>query len=1163
MFQNWQLISLSLSYICLLFAIAFFGDKYRHKIPSRGQPIIYALTLGVYCTSWSFLGTTAQVATNIYSHLPIFLGPILLFVFAWSFIQRIIKTSLKLNVTSIADLLAARYGKSQKLAVIVTLVAVIGTMPYIALQLKAIVYSYQQLTLVPELNSWQTGLVVTVILAAFTLFFGIRAVDVTERHPGVMLAIAFESLLKLIAFLILGIFATYIIYDSPDDIWQKTQASAAFNDQLKLPNAATTLSSLVIVMAAFLTLPRQFQVMVVELRNTSDANLSRYVFPIYLLIFALFAIPLGLAGQMLLGDSVGADSYVLSLPALYGQNWLTILAFIGAISAASSMVIIATISLSTMLSNEIFFPLAFNRDKDKKGDFSRFKTKLLNIRKVLACLVILLGYSVFLTAPPDKLSSLGEIAFGAIAQLAPALIAAFYWRSSSLTGVICGISVGFVLWFFLNLLPQFGLYTQPDANGFIPTHMMVSVISLGANILVMWWVSLFSRQSVQERVQASHFLDWQASANLQLPINKNIDANELKLLASRFVGDQKAKLSFIQFHNEHDSKHLGSRLYNHKLIEHTEHLLTSVMGSSSSRLVISSAIQGKEIALDQIALLVGDVSSQSTLFSHALLQSAIENSAEGISVINNQLNLVAWNKRYVELFDYPADLVYVGCPIETLIRFNVEKGRCGPGDAEKQINKRLYHLQQGNPHNSERTYAKGQVIRIQGNPLPDGGFVMIFSDITAFRQAEQVLRDTNMDLEARVYERTESLERSNQALELAKEKAVLAHKKKSQYLNACSHDLMQPLEAARLFTTALSSQKGLTKVHYDHISHIEGSLKVVSNLLSELGDLAKIESGNIKTRKKAFLINELLTSLADEFNAHEEKIEIQFSVVHSSAWVYSDQNLLRRVLHNLIANAFRYASPGKVLLGCRRKTGDNPSSEGYLSIEVIDNGPGIALDKQQAVFEQFIQLTDQHKNTSKGLGLGLNIAKSFAQLLEHPLTLRSLPGKGCNFSVQVPMHTEQTAIIEQAIDDSISLHGVTILYVENEPNLLSGMTALLNSWQCRILACENSAQALSYVEQYQDEIDIMLMDYQLSEKISGLELMTEINSASAYGIPGILITAANEPNLPNQVEDAGFHFMKKPIQPLSLRQLIATTLMQKMQQDYSLLDENEELPTSN
>lgn len=341
MFPNWQLVSISLLYIGLLFFIAFLGDKYKHELAKKSQGIIYALTLGVYCTSWSFLGTTGQAATNFLSHIPIYLGPILLFVFAWPFIQRIIRVSLKLNLTSIADLLAARFGKSHNLAIIVTIVAFVGTMPYIALQLKAMVYTFQQLQIDQSLASWDIGLVVSLVLVVFTILFGIRNIDVTERHPGVMLAIAFESLVKITAFLAVGLFVCFSLFDSPVDLWEQSGASLKFEQQMNSDNVSSMLAMLVIVMAAFLSLPRQFQVMVVELKDQKDTWLGRRIFPLYVLVFAFFAAPLGLAGQLLLGDTVPSDAYVLFLPGVGGQTWLTLFAFLGAVSAASSMVIIS------------------------------------------------------------------------------------------------------------------------------------------------------------------------------------------------------------------------------------------------------------------------------------------------------------------------------------------------------------------------------------------------------------------------------------------------------------------------------------------------------------------------------------------------------------------------------------------------------------------------------------------------------------------------------------------------------------------------------------------------------------------------------------------------------------------------------------------------------
>ncbi len=1150
MFSNWQLLTISFVYIGLLFVIAFLGDKFRRTIFKKYQPIIYALTLGVYCTSWSFLGTTAQASTNVLSHLPIYLGPILLFVFAWPFIQRIIRVSLKLNLTSIADLLAARYGKSRRLASLVTIVALIGTMPYLALQIKAIVYSFQQLQLNPNYGSWQLGLAVSLVLGAFTVMFGIRSIDVTERHPGVMLAIAFESVVKLLAFLSVGVFVSFWLYESPIELVSQATIKMDLEQHFNWPNVTAMLGLLVVVMAAFLSLPRQFQVMVVELKYQKDIWLSRRVFPLYLVAFAVIAVPLGLAGHMLLEGDVPADSYVLFLPTVADQRWLTLLAFLGAISAASSMVIISAIALSTMLSNEIVFPFLFRNIKRRQNNYNDFRAQLLKIRKNLVFLVILLGYGVFYMASPDTISNLGEIAFGAIAQLTPALVAAFYWRSASLAGVYSGILVGSFIWGVMNFLPILGLYPQPLASSFMSANTTGTLMALSVNLFVMWSVSQLSRQSVQERVQASLFIESHSTESLEAPKLRQLNLNELKLLVSRFVGDERATTSFALFEqlmskNSSSQPALDNQSYNQQLLEHTETTLASVMGASSARLVLNSAIEGRDIALDEIAVLVEEASSQRQAFGQNLLQSAIENAGEGISIVDGNLNLVAWNKRYLDLFHYPEELIYVGCPIEKLIRFNVERGLCGPGDIENHVNKRLQFLKQGSPHKSERVHDNGQVIHIQGNPLPDGGFVMMFSDISAYKEAERVLKDANTDLETLVQQRTQTLAETNRMLAEAREKAELAHVKKSQYLKACSHDLMQPLEAARLFTSALSNQTGLSDTQRRQVTNINDSLKVANDLLSSLGEVAKIESGNLKPQRVDVSLNELFTELEKEFSAAAEHNSVDFRVAKTNVWVDSDPIMLRRMLQNLLGNAFRYAAPGKVLLGHRRK-GD------MIEIQVLDAGPGIAEQDQVRVFEQFTQLNIDAKG-AKGLGLGLNITKSFAALLDHPLSLKSRAGKGCNFSILVPMVNHEVLPAEPIVAPSqVNLQGVTVLCIDNDPAVLSGMVELLQSWQCHVLSAGSAVEAKARFARNSEEIEILLVDYQLEDGNDGLTLISELRQAiqSKLALPAILITATTEENIEQKANAQDVGFMRKLVKPAGLRAMMSAKLAQTLHQNY-------------
>jgi signal transduction histidine kinase/PAS domain-containing protein len=807
------------------------------------------------------------------------------------------------------------------------------------------------------------------------------------------------------------------------------------------------------------------------------------------------------------------------------------------------MVIISAIALSTMLSNEIVFPLFLRANKKSQTNYASFRRQLLTTRKVLVLIVIMLGYGVFLLASPETLSSLGEIAFGAIAQLTPALIAAFYWRRASLKGVYAGIVIGFTLWFLLNFLPQVGAYTQPFITDFMPANSVATLLSLLVNIVVMWAISQLSRQSVQERVQASLFLEWQAPLTINSPNSRQINLNELQLLVSRFVGEEKAQTSFAEFMLKTDRKLIGNKAYKRALIQHTENTLAKVMGSSSARLVLGSAIEGRDIALDELAVLVEEASSQRQQFSQSLLQSAIENASEGISIIDAQLRLVAWNQKYLDLFQYPDDLIYVGVPIEKLIRFNLMRGLCGAGDIEQQVAKRIDYLKVGSPHSSERQHSNGQVIRIEGNPLPDGGFVMLFSDITAYKQAELILKETNQDLETRVAERTQKLAQANHELALARQKAEQAHLRKSQYLKACSHDLMQPLEAARLFASALSSHKDLDEVQERQVENIKSSLKVANELLANLGEIARIESGNINPNIEHFALDDLFSSLAQEFSVAADELNVDFRVMPTKQWVKSDRHLLRRILQNLLGNAFRYASPGKVLLGVRQVAGK-------LQIQVVDNGPGIPESKQSLVFEQFTQLAYPSNYGGQGLGLGLSITQSLAQILDHQLSLSSIENQGCKFSITLPKALPQRLTVEQTVLPKVGLQGATVLCIDNDAAVLNGMTALLTAWNCNVIGASSFDQALALYSQYSTEIDILLVDYQLDQDHDGLTLIAQIRRHQRSPIPAVLITATTENNIAEKAKSANVGFMRKLVKPAALRAMISAMLAKRLQDNY-------------
>ncbi|MNE12003.1 Non-motile and phage-resistance protein [compost metagenome] len=521
-------------------------------------------------------------------------------------------------------------------------------------------------------------------------------------------------------------------------------------------------------------------------------------------------------------------------------------------------------------------------------------------------------------------------------------------------------------------------------------------------------------------------------------------------------------------------------------------------------------------------------------FNRALLQGAIENITQGISVVDQSLRLVAWNRRYLELFDYPEGLISVGRPIADIIRFNAERGLCGPGEVESHVARRLYWMRQGRPHTSERLFPNGRVIELIGNPMPGGGFVMSFTDITAFRQAERDLKDANEGLEQRVAERTHELSKLNQALIEAKGTAESANQSKTRFLAAVSHDLMQPLNAARLFSAALGHQQEvLPREARELVNHLDSSLRSAEDLITDLLDISRLESGRVTPDRTAFPLASLFDTLGAEFKVLAQEQGMDFRLRGSKLRVESDMKLLRRVLQNFLTNAFRYAR-GRVLLGARRE-GD------LLRLEVWDRGPGIPEDKRKVIFEEFKRLDSHQTRAEKGLGLGLAIADGLCRVLGHTLEVRSWPGKGSVFSVTVPLARVQQpspVVQKQAEINGQALAGTQVLCIDNEDSILTGMHSLLSRWGCQVWTARNRLECEHLLAE-DVRPQLALVDYHLDEGETGTELMAWLRTRLGEPLPGVVISADGRAELVAEVHAAGLDYLAKPVKPAALRALIS------------------------
>jgi Na+/proline symporter/signal transduction histidine kinase/CheY-like chemotaxis protein len=1139
--QAWIVIPVLLLYLGVLFFIAWYGDKHTHWM-ARWRPWIYSFSIAVYCTSWTFYGTVGQATQNPWSFLPIYVAPILIFVFGWRLLARLMLIAKREHITSIADFIAARYGKSQGLAMATTVIAVVGILPYIALQLRGVTMGIN--IIAPDFGeafSYQNDHVswlVVVVLAIFTMLFGTRHIDNTEHHRGMMMAVAFESIVKLVAFLLVGLFIVYLSV-SREDIDLIEVAQTTYQE----PKWATLIIHLVLTMLAIICLPRQFHTLVVENEKAQDLHFARWIFPLYLVLMGIFVLPIAWVGQALLPPEL-AETYVLSVPTFVGADAIALIAFVGGTSAATGMVIVSTIALTIMVSNDLVVPLLLRRLKLLKRSHRHFSDTLLIIRRALIMILLAGAWAFYQVLDSiQSLSDIGFLSFTAIAQFAPALIGGMYWRQGNRKGVYVGLAIGFVIW-LITLMTQaqmlagtaqtnllIWVLTPPDAisDWDLTLSDWGMLLSVSLNTICYLFVSRITRPSLAERLQAAAFVGTPFPENENISLYQSrVTVAELEMLAARFVGRPRMKNAFQQFWSQQTTQLMPNQQAPASLIRHTERVLAGVFGASSAKLVLASALQGKNMHLEEVATIV-DEASELYDFSRSLLQGAIEHIGQGIAVVDKQLRLVAWNQRYLELFTFPSGLIQVGRPIADVIRHNAQGGLCGPGDPEEHVRRRIYYLEQGSRHTSSRIRPDGRVIEVQGNPMPGGGFVMSFTDITVFRDAEQALKQANESLEERVHKRTEELEKLNRQLVFETQRAERESISKSRFLAAVSHDLMQPLNAARLFSSSLVEIASDTEVK--RLSgNIERSLGAAEDLIGDLLDISRLESGKLDVNSHAFAVNDVLMNLNAEFSALAKQKGLSFKMVPTALLVKSDPKLLRRIIQNFLTNALRYTHEGKILLGARRVNNQ-------VRIEVWDTGMGIEPEKQQDIFEEFNR--GSQISTDQGLGLGLAISKGLAHILQHRIEMRSWLHSGSVFALTLAraQADDLSPVIETALPAHSDLSDIRVLCVDNEVNILRGMEELLERWGCEIRSATNLVETIKILDQ-DWRPTLVLSDYRLDHDRTGLEVLQQCRLRLGSRFVGVIISADRTDEMLEAIYSNGFAFLAKPVKPLKLRALL-------------------------
>ncbi|MEA3362442.1 MAG: SpoIIE family protein phosphatase [Thermodesulfobacteriota bacterium] len=687
-FSTQTVLLISLGYFVLLFLVAWYAERCRktdHCLLKNSH--VYSLSLAVYCTSWTFYGSVGKAANSGLEFLPIYLGPTLV-AFAWWFLLRkMVRISKQQNITSIADFLSSRYDRSSVLGAIVTLFAVFGITPYIALQLKAISNTLDILSgplSIPSSDLYEyasklpgtidTAFIVAVLLAIFGMLFGARTLDSSEKHEGLVVAVAFESIVKLIAFLAVGIFVTYGLFDGFSDIFQRfLEQFPERRELLTLGTEQTPYTKwftlIVLSMAAVMFLPRQFHIMITENVDEQHIKAAMWKFPAYLFLMNLFVLPIALGGLILNGgDATQADYFVLTLPLSSGQPWLALLVFIGGVSASAGMVMISSVTIATMILNHLIMPIILKMNVQAQN----FSGLLINIKRLGIIGVIFVGYFYFkVIGDSYALVNMGLISFAAATQFAPGVIGALFWKRANSKAAIAGISFGFVLWFYTLLIPAFvrsgwlhsdillnGPYGIQLLNplelfglhGFdIHTHSLFW--SMLFNLAAYLTLSFFAKQTQSERIQAEKFVDVFVEKSLKPEklkrISKAPTIMEFVELMSKFIGEKPAQTAITDFLGHQEINNKGS-LSDHEipnLKNFTERTLAGHVGAAPARIILDNYLAARGSEMENVFDIFGTVT-----ISHAA-------SREQLSVLYDAAQIVSSEGDFQKTLDNILELL--------------------------------------------------------------------------------------------------------------------------------------------------------------------------------------------------------------------------------------------------------------------------------------------------------------------------------------------------------------------------------------------------------------------------------------------------------------------------------------------------------------------------
>lgn len=1169
MIAEWIIFATILMILLLLLGVLGYADRNGNS-PAFAilRPVMFALTSALFLTIGLSPRFYSVVLHDMWGGIPYVLGPVLIVGLGLPFIRRVAKIVRVQHIQSFPGLLSARYGNNYAMSLGAVLFFMAIAFVFFDLQIRFIDYTSNLIVEYADINFFHnhddvaviqteaTGFVkfkpILWLLLGFVVIISLKSVRTRFNVDAIFFAVGITAAVYLVVMFIYSIYFAYFKFDGVTDVLNQygdlvSQSSDIGKDFSLLNLVILTIG----VGFSFLVAPWQFQIIFAN--NNSDAELGylrKLFIPFLSLIFVLTMLISLSAIVLLKGEDVAFGLIVT--PFRMEANFIAISLYVISLVATILLMVIALLAVATMVTKDLILPLMISFMGREKIANHQADSKIRWINRSVIVITLIVAYLIFIYRPNVRIDhDLALYVNIVFFQMAPALVAGVYWNKASFKGVLAGFCAGLSIWVFTTIVPiliengrlqsdivelglfglswlrptaLFGLDINPIAHG--------AIWSVSANILVLIGVSLLGKITPAELERNNAFIDISAGdENPALQVwQKHTSLFDLQELVGQYIGNELAENRFRNYARREKLDYNLDEFASMEFVEFAKQQLTATIGVSSARFVMTLIMARKRKDGDHNEKLL-DEASEFLQHNREILQSAIDNINQGICVVDENLRIRFWNKAFLAILEIPTDLLKINTGLENILEFFARRGDFGDGNITDSVSERIlnYVVLKKTVH---ETLLNGQrIVEVTSSSMPEGGCVITFDNVTDEVTAANELASANVNLEQRVEQRMVELTTLNDELSLAKASAEEANIDKTRFLAAASHDISQPMNAARLYSSALLEQDlqgDISKIAHN----LDLSLTSVEEILVALLDISRLDSGVFTAEFSHFSLNELFEKLYIEFKPLAEKKGLKFGFVPTQTFVHSDRKHLRRILQNLISNAIKYTEAGRVLFGARIK-GDE------LRIDIYDTGHGIAPFQIKTIFKEFKRL-ESGMRVAQGVGLGLSIVDRISKMLGSKLEIVSEVNQGSRFSCFVKIGTKQdtpAGAIDTIMVPRNKLANLNVVCIDNEVEILDALETLLKSWGINGIYTETSKDALALMEERGVIPDAIIADYHLNFE-NGVFAIEKIRWQINKPITAILATADRTEQVAKVCQNKDITLMYKPLKPAIMRAIL-------------------------